>query len=300
MTHPNPTPHSAPGLVFAAIAPHGSLAVPEAIAPEEVNIAQATRDGMAELGRRFTRARPDAVVVVTPHNVHIEGAMAVILAGELAGNLNDWSPQQVALKVPTERRLARDILEALRAAGIQAVGVSYGGNDQAGATAPLDWGALIPLWHMGGRHTPPSPAVLVCPARDLSWEAHVQAGAAIAEAARSWGGRVALIASADHGHGHRADGPYGYAPASAQYDAQVMGLIERHDLAGLLNLDPGLVKASLADSFWQLLMLHGALQASSGSAAWTHELLSYEAPTYFGMACAAYERAGEGNSPQAK
>jgi hypothetical protein len=34
-------------------------------------------------------------------------------------------------------------------------------------------------------------------------------------------------------------------------------------------------------------MLHGALESLPG---WRSELLSYEAPTYFGMLCAAYER----------
>jgi aromatic ring-opening dioxygenase LigB subunit len=35
-------------------------------------------------------------------------------------------------------------------------------------------------------------------------------------------------------------------------------------------------------------MLEGALDGGG----WTGELLSYEAPTYFGMLCAAYARAG--------
>ena len=43
-------------------------------------------------------------------------------------------------------------------------------------------------------------------------------------------------------------------------------------------------KAAKADSLWQLLVLHGAL----GDGARV-ELLSYEAPTYYGMLCAAYE-----------
>ena len=38
-----------------------------------------------------------------------------------------------------------------------------------------------------------------------------------------------------------------------------------------------------ADSFWQILMLHGAIGDR-----WKAELLSYEAPTYFGMLCAAF------------
>ena len=41
-----------------------------------------------------------------------------------------------------------------------------------------------------------------------------------------------------------------------------------------------------ADSPWQLAMLHGVLGDDGRG-----ELLSYEAPTYFGMLCAAYELA---------
>jgi aromatic ring-opening dioxygenase LigB subunit len=43
--------------------------------------------------------------------------------------------------------------------------------------------------------------------------------------------------------------------------------------------------AAKADSFWQLLMLHGAL-----GDAFSAELLSYEAPTYFGMLTASFAR----------
>ena len=55
-------------LVFAAIAPHGGIAIAEACAPEERDVALKTRAGMEELGRRFGAARPEAVVVLTPHN----------------------------------------------------------------------------------------------------------------------------------------------------------------------------------------------------------------------------------------
>ena len=49
------------------------------------------------------------------------------------------------------------------------------------------------------------------------------------------------------------------------------------------HLDPAFVTAAKADSWWQLLMLHGALGDG-----WSAEFLSYEASTYFGMLCAAY------------
>ncbi len=71
------------------------------------------------------------------------------------------------------------VLQHLREAGVPALGVSFGGNDARGATFPLDWGSLVPLWFLGGRMAPPVPVVLIAPARDLPAEAHVTVGAAI-------------------------------------------------------------------------------------------------------------------------
>ncbi len=63
-------------LVFAAIAPHGGIAIAEACAPHERGVALKTRAGMEELGRRFAAAKPDVAIVATPHNVHIANALA--------------------------------------------------------------------------------------------------------------------------------------------------------------------------------------------------------------------------------
>jgi aromatic ring-opening dioxygenase LigB subunit len=271
------------GLVFAAIAPHGHLAIPEACSEEERGLGGETQRAMAELARRFEAARPDVSIILTPHNVHVEGAMAVVMAGRLAGTLSDWSKAGIELRCPTDREIGRAALDAINRAGIPAVGISYGGNDQATATAPMDWGVLIPLWFMGGRATPQVPTVVISPARDRSNEEHLRAGRALAEMAAASGKRVALIASCDHGHGHLASGPYGFDPASAEYDRQVTELVKANDLGGLLAMDPAFVAGAKADSFWQMIMLHGALGDG-----WRGEFLSYEVPTYFGMLCASY------------
>lgn len=269
-------------LVFGAIAPHGTLAVPDA--PDAaVEGSERTQAAMLELGRRFDDARPEATIVLTPHNVHIEGHFAVVLAGMLEGDLALWGAASIELECPVDLELAAGTVVSLHDDGIPVVGVSFGANDPGAAAAPLDWGALIPLWVMGGRSEPPVPAVVMSPARDRPFEEHVQAGAAIAAAAERSGKRVALIASADHGHAHDPDGPYGFDPASKAYDDRVVDIVGRNALAELLELDGEFVERAKADSFWQMLMLHGALGDR-----WHGELLSYEAPTYFGMLCAAY------------
>ncbi len=270
------------GLVFGAIAPHGGIAIAEACPPGQLERAAVTRTAMEELGRRFDRAKPEVAIVLTPHNIHVEGAMAVITSGTVAGALEGHS--DVALRITVDRPLALAIREAVAAEGIPVAGVSYGANDAAAASFPMDWAVLVPLWFMGGRSVPPVRTVVVAPARDLPYERHVAAGRAIARAADTSRQRVALIASCDHGHGHDAKGPYGFTPKSKEFDERVVDLVKQDDLAGLLRMDPALPVEAKADSYWQMLMLHGALDAS-----WRGEFISYEAPTYFGMLCAAYE-----------
>jgi aromatic ring-opening dioxygenase LigB subunit len=127
------------------------------------------------------------------------------------------------------------------------------------------------------------PTVIVVPARDLPYERHLAAGRAIARAAQASGRRVALIASCDHGHGHDATGPYGFTPRSREFDEQVVALVKAGDLGALVRMDPELPVEGKADSYWQMLMLHGALGDG-----WRGEFLSYEVPTYYGMLCASY------------
>ena len=272
-------------LVFACIAPHGSIAIPEAKPTDRPTLAVATTEGMKELGRRFAAARPDVSIVLTPHNVHIEGAMAVIDAGAVAGDLGQWG-SPIAMRVPVDRELAIEVRDAIRTAGIPVVAVSYGANDPAASVAPMDWAVLIPAHFMGGRTDPQVPVVVVAPARDLHDEVHVRAGAAIARASSASTKRVALVASCDHGHGHDTNGPYGFTPRSKDFDDAVVDLIKRDDVGGISRLGAAFAREAKADSYWQMLMLQGAL----GHDGWKGELLSYEAPTYFGMLCAAYTR----------
>jgi aromatic ring-opening dioxygenase LigB subunit len=264
-------------LVFAAIAPHGTL--PEAPVPG----ADKTHEALAELGRRFDAAAPEATIVLSPHNVHVEGHFAVVLAGTLSGSLAEFDAPEIALSCPVDVELATQAIVALHDEGIPVVGASFGANDPGAATAPMDWGVLIPLWFMGGRSEPQVPAVVVSPARDRPIEEHVQAGRALARAATASPRRIALIASADHGHAHDPDGPYGFDPAAATYDEQIVRLVRENRLSGLLELDSAFVEAAKADSWWQLAMLYGALGDS-----WPCHFLSYERSTYFGMLCAAY------------
>ena len=81
------------------------------------------------------------------------------------------------------------------------------------------------------------------------------------------------------------DGPYGFDPASADFDAATIEAIKAQDIGRLLTFDQACVQRASTDAFGQLLTLHGAIEGTD----FRGELLSYEVPTYFGMMCVSYE-----------
>jgi aromatic ring-opening dioxygenase LigB subunit len=225
-------------MTFAAVAPHGPVEEDPALLA-----------AMQELGRRYPGG---TVVLVTPHNVHVEGHFAVGVSARVGAH-------------EVDRALALTLVDDIRAAGLPVVGVSYGGNDPSEAELPLDWGTEVPL-----RHVPAERVVVVAPARDLPFEDHIAFGEIIGRRAG------AIVASADHAHTHAADGPYGYHEAAAAYDTLFRQCCDAGDFRPLIPL----VGAAKADSLWQLLVLQGATGGRP------LELLAYTVWDYFGMAVA--------------
>ena len=283
-------------LVFAAIAPHGFPIIPDLSDDAEGGLA--TRAAMEELGRRCAVARPDVVVIAGPHGVRVEGAVVLGAVSRGAGILH-WQGSSVEINVPVDEALTDAIAAAARERDVPIALVGYAGNRRSQSTLPLDWGVITPLWFLGhGRNLigqgdvladPPEedigpPIVVVTPSRAVPRATLREFGRAVAEAAATDGRRVAFVASCDWAHTHRADGPYGFHPAAATVDAEVVAAIRAGDLDRLLDLDEAAAQDAAIDGLWQLLMLAGALEV----APMAHDLLSYEAPTYYGMIVAAY------------
>ena len=267
-------------LVFGAIAPHGGDILEEIA--DDPRVMAKTRSAMQEMGRRFRAARPDTVVVLTPHGIIVEGAISCG-ATPLAGGMLGDAPKQIQAVFETDMDLVERIFAEATTQELPLARLV--GEESAGdAVLPLDWGALIPLWYTAHRAEPRPQVVVMAPDRRLPRETLVRSGVAIARAADASGKRVALIASCDQGHAHDKQGPYGYSPASARHDAAMCEAIDENDLPRLLGWPEAFLEEAKVDAFWQTIILAGAL----GHTPMYGELLSYEAPTYFGMAVAAY------------
>lgn len=257
-------------VVFACIAPHGGSLLLRENAPGPV---PQCRKAMAKMRRSLQAARPDSIAILTPHGVAVEGAISLGVTATGYGELDN-------LKVTVEMDLDLAAAWAYRASEKNIPVTPLKTREPDGAL-PLDWGVTIPLALL----TPtPLPTVVACPARDVARTHLVDWGEALVEASEEIGRRVALIVSADQGHGHAADGPYGLTPASAEYDAAMQAAIEANDLPRLLDWPEDWPETALADSYWQTLSLIGVEKRVPLQA----KFLSYEVDHYFGLLCAEF------------
>jgi aromatic ring-opening dioxygenase LigB subunit len=272
-------------LAWSCIAPHGGELIPE-LAPSCLPRMAATREAMLELGRRCLAARPDTIVVLTPHGVQSPDSITVSANETAEGTLEGEDGSSVRADYAVDLEIAESILALCADCRIPAVPIAFADEEYRPIPFQLDWGAFIPLWFMGSSWEPRPRIVVLCPSRSLPRPALVEAGHAVARTCEQTERRVALICSADQGHGHDSSGPYGFAPESAEYDAAYVSAVRRNNLAEMLDWESEWIDCAMTDSYWQTLMLHGALAHTPMRPA----LLSYEAPTYFGMACAAFQR----------
>ena len=274
-------------LVFACIAPHGGMVVP-LLAGEDGQQALATRASMEELGRRMAAAQPETIVLVTPHGHRVDRVFSVLnnvrVQGEL-GREEDRNENTFSLVFDVDRELNDAIVEASHSLDVPVSRVYYAVAEDPTFHMPLDWGALVPLWFLGGMLVPRPKVIIACPDRgNMPWDLFPRFGRAIRKAAETLDRRIAFIASADLGHAHDEKGPYGYDIASQEYDTALVEAVKAQDLGRLLEYDQDWLKRASTDSYGQVLNLHGMIEGTG----FRGEFLSYEVPTYFGMMCVAY------------
>jgi aromatic ring-opening dioxygenase LigB subunit len=267
-------------LIYACIAPHAGDLIPETV--EDQNIVALTRKSMGEMSAKLEALKPEVVVIVNPHGFRVSNAMSISITSKANA---DWSPE-VKLDFNVDQALANAIADKADEMSVAVVRYIYGASGGDSCYVPLDWGAIIPLYFMGHRFISKPNLVHISPMRTLPLATHYNFGRAIGRVLKESEKRVAFIASADQGHAHNENGPYGFDSASAQYDAWMQDIICNGNLDELLNADPKLVEDGKPDSLWPTLILAGVLKENPMRAS----LLSYEVNVYFGILCAEFER----------
>ena len=249
-------------LVFAGIAPHPPIMVPE-VGRDAIAEVRASIDAMAELTQRLIDSEAETVVIISLHAPLEREAFIAYDGPQLHGDFSNFRAPAATLNAELDDELLNEITRT--AANAQLIVMRIRGFD-------LDHGTAVPLYFLqrnGWRGK-----VIALGYNFLSNEDHVRFGSCIREAIQKLGRRTAFIASGDLSHRLKRDAPAGYNPEAHLFDEKVVGAIHNCTPQGIVEIDPELRRAAGECGYRSMLVAIGAIEGSSPNC----EVISYEAP----------------------
>ena len=234
---------------------------------------------------RILETRPHTIVLASPHNLRLLGSISVVMTENSSGELKGHSGSSVSLRAKCDRQFAHEILHESEVERLPVVGANFGTAEGRASNMQMDWGTLVPLWFLLANRKVKTRIVIVTPSREISLLKNFRFGKLLGRLMqRDVRRRFVFVASADQAHAHSKTGPYGFNKAAPEYDEVVLDAIRNNHLKRLLRLNPAFVERAKPDSLWQMVILAGITETVPSHS----ELLSYQVPTYYGMACAAF------------
>ncbi|MDD4476802.1 MAG: class III extradiol dioxygenase subunit B-like domain-containing protein [Patescibacteria group bacterium] len=249
-------------LVFAAITPHPPLLIPT-IGKEAIKKLEKTKKAMEKMEEDLYLARPDIIMVISPHGSYFKEAFTINICPEFETDFRDFGDLTTKTKFKGEMNLSVLIREEARDEDFPLTMISEKG---------LDHGSGIPLYYLT-RHLP-NAAVLPIGFCDLDWKTHLNFGYLIKEQIMRSQKRVAVIASGDLSHALSNDAPAGYNQAGEEFDKKIQELLSSRNTVGMLQLDKNFVNDASECGFRSFLMLMGILRGVN----FDYKKYSYESP----------------------
>jgi AmmeMemoRadiSam system protein B len=250
-------------IVFAGIAPHPPLLVPEVGGGRIATVANSQR-ALREFSSRLIDNRPDTVVVISPHSPMGADMFLARSTETLRGDFREFGTPSVSLSFKNDLDL---LAEIKRAAAVEGAPVDFLRREYE-----LDHGALVPLYYLHERGW--SGPVVVFGFTMLSNELHLRFGRSISAAARATNKRLALVASGDLSHRLIVGGPYQFEPTAHLFDEQVVDAVASGEAERILNIDSDLRDRAGECGYRSIVIALGSVNQRLTE----HRVLSYEGP----------------------
>ncbi len=265
-------------IVFAGIAPHPPLLIPE-VGRSRIERVADSQKAMREFSRRLIAARPETVVVISPHSPLDPREFTARASAVIRGDFREFQAPHVSLSFNNDLEMISAIKQAAEDEGetFRVLGRDY----------PLDHGALVPLYYL--REAGWSGPVVVIGFTHQSTQAHLAFGRALARAATSIGRRAAIVASGDLSHRLIVGGPYEYEPTARLFDSQIVDAIATGDASKAINIDHDLRERAGECGYRSIIVALGAVNENLRD----HQALSYEGPFGVGYLVAVLVDEGE-------
>lgn len=249
-------------LVFAGIAPHPPIMVPE-VGREAIAEVRSSIDAMRDLTHRIIESGAETVVLISPHAPLDLRAFVAYKDEQLSGDFANFRAPDARVEAPLDEEMLDAITRAASEDGYEVLGIrGYA----------LDHGTAVPLYFLqqnGWRGR-----VVALGYSFLSNEDHLRFGSCIRRAADALGRPVAFVASGDLSHRLKPSAPAGYNPQAYLFDQEVVDAIRDSHLSRIVEMDQDLRKMAGECGYRSMLVAFGATDETKRDC----EVLSYEAP----------------------
>lgn len=270
--------------VYACIAPHPPVIVPEVGRGREANTA-ATLEALGRVARELAERRPQTALVVSPHGPVRYEAMGILTTPQVGGTFAEWGASSVTFDFQNDLELVDRIRQEASTAGLPLASLAHWGRG-------LDWGCTVPLYHL--RSALAEARLVPMTISFLEPQRHFDFGQAIARAVAALDRPVAFICSADLSHALTPDAPNGYDPAGRLFDEKYCHAVADWDVQWVLTADHSFRTHAAEDAIPQTAMLMGALDGYQV----LPQVLSYEGPFGVGYMVAGIDILGPAGQPQ--
>jgi aromatic ring-opening dioxygenase LigB subunit len=262
-------------IVFGAIVPHSPLLIPS-IGKEHTDTLQATRKAFSELEQSLYLAKPDTIVIISPHAPILPDAFSGNASPSTKAVLKEFGDHGTTVNAKTNFLLLDHMHRLMRQENVPFILTSEEEIDY-GFTVPL----LLLTTHLQGWKLVPLAV------SGLDERQHYEFGRQLKRCLHAESERIAIIASADLSHHASAASPQGETRDGKQFDATVREKAASRDAAGLLALDKTISQNAGQCGLKPILTLLGSLENINATAT----ELCYEAPFGVGYLTLKYELA---------
>lgn len=249
-------------LVFAAIMPHPPESIVGIGTSESFAAVARTMQSFDDLRVGLEISDPETIIIISPHGFLEPFSFMINSKKLLVGNFGDLGLKD-SYAFNNNIEIADKIFFACNVdEEIPCQMKPY----------PLDYGALIPLYHLTKNI---KPKVVHLSFSLMDYQRHYRYGEIIQKIIENpKSGRVAVIASGDLSHRLTLDALSGFSPKALEFDQAILHYLSTGDLENIMRLDPEIVDEVRECGMRSIVILLGILHGRE----YEFDLLSYEAP----------------------
>lgn len=262
-------------IVFAAIVPHSPLLAPSIGKEHREKLADTLR-GFEELAQALYLAKPETIVMLSPHAAMYPDAWSGNVAPMFKGSLKEFGDHGTELPVKADFLLLDHIHRHMRD---QKVPFTLTSSEE------LDYATTIPLLFL--LKNMPNAKLIPVGMSGLDPKQHLAFGEELKNILHAESRRVAVIATADLSHTVNTNSPEGMTEEGIQFDKQIREFALAQNVNGILGMSPEMLEKAKQSAHKPIITLLGTLKDMNCKS----KELSYEAPFGVGMSVIKFELA---------